>query len=220
MNRRLNQLQHSYSCSIDTITNLVHDHILRYNLRISLTSKDCGDAFLLSTSGCHHLYLVDYAASLFNKFAEKNHMALAPCFLDIQSNETFGLINSNHILSGDFVKQEAIQEYSFDEAGGTLEPSTLEDIQSMLAEELGLSTAAFNSVDAGALLLGFYALSSQLQDASASLPVASTSSISTAHISNTAKRPAETSLDGNIRKVQIRSLVSLALLGLVFYSFC
>jgi hypothetical protein len=144
VNRGLNQLQHSYSCSIGLITWLVHDFVLRRNIRVTLANKLCKNAFLLLTFGCHHLLLVDHWATLFNQFAEKHRLTPVALFPDVLSNETFGLVTSEHILSGDALKQETIQEYSFDDIDGALDGAALEAMQEVLARDLGFPTSAFS----------------------------------------------------------------------------
>jgi hypothetical protein len=86
---------------------LTSDFVHRRNMRVTLAkSDDSSDAFLISTYGSHHVFLVDYNAGLHNRLASRFRQTIRPRFPDIQSDEEFGIVKSATILSGNFIKEE------------------------------------------------------------------------------------------------------------------
>lgn len=100
-NRRLGAIMKSHPCSLEVILTLVHDHILRRNIRLAMRAdpKD-RTPFISSTFGSHHLSLVDFIARRWNEvqaiFAAKSRngnrgLLRLPEFEEVPSREMFGL---------------------------------------------------------------------------------------------------------------------------------
>jgi hypothetical protein len=134
---------------VATIKRLVEDHVLRRNIRIVTSNKLEGSSydFIRSGLGTHHLMQLDYFNSMWNEYTDKNGLPgpRLPRFPDVPSGETFGLVESEHIQSGLDVKQEAIQEYTFDE-DDISNDLHINEMQLQIAEELNLPMSVFDTV--------------------------------------------------------------------------
>lgn len=154
-NKGINGLQHSVSAGIVTMSSLTHDFILRRNVRMTTRNNaliSTSDNFIQSCHKSHHLSLIDWSAELCNKYIrqQKFQLTLSPRFENISSGESFGLVQSPHVLSGDSVKQEALQEFAFeDDPDVSLDTSYLEQLQADLAVELDVPLQAFQQPIAG-----------------------------------------------------------------------
>ena len=100
-----NSIMRSFSSGLEVYTALAHDFVLRRNLRVAAShgfkTGAAGD-FAASTNGCHHLSLVDAISQLFNSISRTSQGAAAitlPVLPQVDSDETFGLVSSDHIES-------------------------------------------------------------------------------------------------------------------------
>lgn len=110
--KALNRINYSFSSGLLMQWCLTIDFILRRNVRITLKNHSDSNPFLsIVTHGSHHLYLANFCAELTNKISATAHSySMLPTFPNVASGETFGLVASDHILSGLSIKQEALDE--------------------------------------------------------------------------------------------------------------
>src|SRR5262245_5013804 len=104
---------------------LAHDFVLRRNIRVGLNGRYCKPSpFLSSTHGCHHIRLVSHTAHIWNALVSKaqhrnshvEHLELLPELRIVDSNEVFGVVDSQNAMSfgGLFqIKQEDEDEKEY-----------------------------------------------------------------------------------------------------------
>ena len=97
--KQWNALQRAHASGLALQASLGSDHVLRRNIRVALTGKTkYDDAFIKSTHGSHHISLVDHVAGLWNGLVgdKANPSLYKPRLKNIESSETFGVVQSNH----------------------------------------------------------------------------------------------------------------------------
>ncbi|KAK7055962.1 hypothetical protein R3P38DRAFT_3170627 [Favolaschia claudopus] len=135
-----NSLQRSFASGLETQTSLAHDFVLRRNIRTALSGKyKSSKLFVKSTFGSHHIALVDHIAALWNELVSNkpsNSLHPRPRLDDIQSGETFGVVNSQN--TDTFGGLLTIKDEDEDDMI-TLDPEE----QEQLLHELNLDPALF-----------------------------------------------------------------------------
>ncbi|EKM49144.1 uncharacterized protein PHACADRAFT_107413 [Phanerochaete carnosa HHB-10118-sp] len=117
-----NKIMQGQPSGLEMISALASDHVLRYNMRVIMQSKDFRpSAFITSTHGSHHLRLQDHIAQVWNALLDqlsadnKNEVVLArlPVMQNVSSGETFGLIPSEHAATfgGLYLKEEPTERH-------------------------------------------------------------------------------------------------------------
>lgn len=108
--KQWNSLQRTFSCGLENLVALGHDHTLRTNVRIAFNKEHLRSTrpFLASTFGSHHVGLVDYVAKKWNAIlsvsssgSEKTLSTLTPRpeLKVIDSQEQIGLVSSEHVIT-------------------------------------------------------------------------------------------------------------------------
>ncbi|KAJ7615765.1 hypothetical protein DFH06DRAFT_1365836 [Mycena polygramma] len=143
-----NGIQRSFASGLEMQTALGHDFVLRRNLRVATNGKGKSPTpFVESTFGSHHISLVDHTAGIWNDLlpgsqaTSKSSPLPLPRLPDIQSGETFGLVNSPHTDSfgGLFtIKQEP------DDDGTDIIKELDPEAQDDLMRELNIDPAQLN----------------------------------------------------------------------------
>lgn len=110
---------HGQPSGLEMIAALDADHVLRRNIPVSTQSKEHAPArFVQSLFGSHHLRLQDSIAQLWNSILgqlpthEVTGLDRLPVLQNVVSNETFGLIPSDHAASfgGLYLKDEPVDD--------------------------------------------------------------------------------------------------------------
>ncbi len=99
VHKGFNHLQRSFASGLETILALLHDFILRRNVRIELKLAN-PSPFVSSTYGSHHVRLVDAFAKQWNRLVTAAQKARTlpgdirplPELITVKSGETFGLM--------------------------------------------------------------------------------------------------------------------------------
>lgn len=107
--KQWNSLQRTFSCGLENLVALGHDHTLRTNIRIAFNKERIRSKrpFLASTFGSHHIGLINYVAKKWNLIlstettAEKilNSLTPRPELQVVESHEQIGLVSSEHVLT-------------------------------------------------------------------------------------------------------------------------
>jgi hypothetical protein len=137
LHKHINILQRSVASSVNVYFALLCDFIHRQNVRITFNATSYDDKFIVDCAfGSHHLYLADATVAIMNQL----NTTQLPIFRKVESNESFGLVTSQHVLNGRFIKEEEFNtSINFD---ANLE-SSLQDVQQELENELNLSSSDF-----------------------------------------------------------------------------
>lgn len=97
---------HGQPSGLEMIAALASDHVLRYNVRIIMKSKDFQPSpFIRSAFGSHHLRLQNDIAhrwnAIFDQLSPVDRQGLIhlPVLEDVASNEAFGLVPSQHVAT-------------------------------------------------------------------------------------------------------------------------
>lgn len=137
LHKHINDVQRSVASSVKVYIALLSDFIHRQNVRITFNATSYEDKFIADCAfGSHHLYLADATIAIINQLGGLQ----LPVFRKVDSGESFGLVASQHILDGRFVKEEEFNtSLDFDD---NLETS-LRNVQDELQTTLNLSSSDF-----------------------------------------------------------------------------
>jgi hypothetical protein len=138
-----NSIQRAFASGLVMFRALSHDFVLRRNIRVGLNGRYRKPSpFLSSTHGCHHIRLVSHTAHIWNVLISKaqrsnshaDHLELLPELRIVNSNEIFGVVDSQNAMSfgGLFqIKQEDEKEYDLLDAIESDEtpPGVLSDLE-------------------------------------------------------------------------------------------
>ena len=103
--KQWNILQDTFSCGIENLLALGHNHTLRTNIWIIFGKEHLHSRrpFLASTHGSHHIDLIDHVAKEWNCLVieekKTNMFALQPKLKTFESHEQMGLVSSDHIIT-------------------------------------------------------------------------------------------------------------------------
>ncbi|TFK92373.1 hypothetical protein K466DRAFT_480747, partial [Polyporus arcularius HHB13444] len=100
VHKGFNSLQRSFASGLVMMTLLLHDYILRRNIRNELARSSGATPFVSSTHGSHHVRLVNAFATLWNRLITAAQCARTlpsdihrlPEFVSVNSGESFGLV--------------------------------------------------------------------------------------------------------------------------------
>lgn len=111
LHKAMGLLMKSHSCGLENMLALMHDFVLRRNIRIAINlPREHQSDFVVSTHGSHHIALVDFVARQWNRLliehvvahrsgSEKGKDMFLPELRHTDTGEMFGLVFSHNMAS-------------------------------------------------------------------------------------------------------------------------